>query len=67
MVAIEVYGMNILDAVAISPPCHSCGGNYQVPFRDVLLSHKMLHKAVRLSKNQSVRQSSNHVCLNAVT
>lgn len=44
MVAIEVYGMNILDAVAISLPCHSCGGNYQVPLRDVLLSHKMLHQ-----------------------
>ncbi len=36
--------MNILDAVAISMPCNSCGGRYQVPLRDVLLSHKILHQ-----------------------
>lgn len=37
--------MNILDAVGISLPCRSCGDNYQVPLRDVLLSHKMLHQS----------------------
>ena len=42
--------MNILDAVAISLPCHSCGGNYQVPLRDVLLSHTMLHEGCPISQ-----------------
>lgn len=37
--------MNILDAVGISLPCRSCGDNYQVPLRDVLLSHKILHQS----------------------
>ena len=36
--------MNILDAVGISLPCHSCGNNYHVPLRDVLLSHTILHE-----------------------
>ncbi len=36
--------MNILDIVGISLPCQSCGGTYQVPLRDVLLSHAMLHE-----------------------
>jgi hypothetical protein len=42
--------MNILDAVAISLPCHSCGGNYQVPLKDVLLSHTMLHQGCPVSQ-----------------
>jgi hypothetical protein len=42
--------MNILDAIAISLPCHSCGGNYQVPLRDVLLSHRMLHQGCPVSQ-----------------
>lgn len=42
--------MNILDAVAISLPCHSCGGNYQVPLRDVLLSHTVLHQGCPVSQ-----------------
>lgn len=44
------YSMNILDAVAISLPCHSCGGNYQVPLRDVLLSHTVLHEGCPVSQ-----------------
>jgi hypothetical protein len=36
--------MNILDTVGIRLPCQSCGGTYQVPLRDVLLSHTMLHE-----------------------
>lgn len=36
--------MNILDTVGISLPCHSCGNTYQVPLRDVLLSHTILHE-----------------------
>jgi len=35
--------MNILDAVGINLPCRSCGSTYQVPLRDVLLSHTILH------------------------
>jgi len=37
--------MNILDTVGIRLPCQSCGGTYQVPLRDVLLSHTMLHES----------------------
>lgn len=36
--------MNILDTVGISLPCQSCGNRYQVPLRDVLLSHTILHE-----------------------
>lgn len=36
--------MNILDSVGICLPCHSCGNDYQVPLRDVLLSHTILHE-----------------------
>ncbi len=36
--------MNILDNVGISLPCQSCGNTYQVPLRDVLLSHTILHE-----------------------
>jgi len=35
--------MNIWDTVGISLPCQSCGNTYQVPLRDVLLSHTILH------------------------
>ena len=35
--------MNILDTVGISLTCRSCGDNYRVPLRDVLLSHTILH------------------------
>jgi hypothetical protein len=48
--------MNILDAVAISLPCHSCGGNYQVPLRNVLLSHTMLHEGCPASQERECPQ-----------
>ena len=31
--------MNTLDAVSIRLPCNACGHIYEVPLRDVLLSH----------------------------
>ena len=42
--------MNILDTVAISLPCRSCGDNYRVPLKDVLLSHRMLHQGCPVSQ-----------------
>ena len=42
--------MNILDAVAVSLPCRSWGDNYQVPLKDVLLSHEMLHQGCPVSE-----------------
>jgi len=42
--------MNILDTVGISLPCRSCGSTYQVPLRDVLLSHTILHDGCPASK-----------------
>ena len=36
--------MNILDTVGINLPCRSCGNIYQVPLRDVMLSHIVLHE-----------------------
>ena len=42
--------MNVLDAVAISLPCRSCGDNYRVPLKDVLLSHRMLHQGCPVSQ-----------------
>ena len=35
----EPSTMNILDAVSIRLPCNACGQTYEVPLRDVLLSH----------------------------
>ena len=34
--------MNILDAVSIRLPCNACGQTYEVPLRDVLLSHTIV-------------------------
>ena len=34
--------MDILDAVSIRLPCNACGQTYQVPLRDVLLSHTIV-------------------------
>lgn len=34
--------MNILDAVSIRLPCNACGQTYDVPLRDVLLSHTVV-------------------------
>lgn len=42
--------MNILDTVGISLPCRSCGNNYRVPLRDVLLSHTILHEGCRVTE-----------------
>jgi len=42
--------MNILDTVGISLPCRSCGNAYQVPLRDVLLSHTVLHEGCPVSQ-----------------
>jgi hypothetical protein len=36
--------MDILDAIAIEIPCQVCGGRYEVPLKQLLLSHKMLHE-----------------------
>jgi hypothetical protein len=59
--------MNILDAVAIRLPCRSCGDNYRVPLKDVLLSHRMLHQGCPVSQETDALHSSNHDCLNART
>lgn len=38
--------MEILDTVAIRLPCRRCGQAYEVPLRDVLMSHKIMkHRA----------------------
>ena len=34
--------MNILDHVSIRLPCNQCGQTYEVPLRDVLLSHNVV-------------------------
>jgi len=36
--------MDILDAVTIEMPCQACGGRYEVPLKQILLSHEMLHE-----------------------
>jgi len=41
--------MDILGAVAVNVRCHSCGNEYQVPLRQALLSHEMLHDGCPLS------------------
>ncbi len=35
--------MDILSVVAIRLPCSSCGGSYEVPLKDILLSHQLMH------------------------
>jgi hypothetical protein len=34
--------MNILDQVSIRLPCNACGQSYEVPLRDVFLSHTVV-------------------------
>ncbi len=36
--------MNILDSIAVRLPCRRCGEEYEVPLRDIVLSHAMLHE-----------------------
>ncbi len=36
--------MKLLDLVAIRLPCGACGGEYEVPLRDVAASQRMLHE-----------------------
>lgn len=38
------HPMNILEAVAIEMPCQACGGRYEVPLKQILLSDEMLHE-----------------------
>jgi hypothetical protein len=35
--------MNILDKVLLQLPCGACGGSYEIPLSDILLSHNMVH------------------------
>lgn len=41
--------MDILDAVAVSIRCNACSGEYQVPLKQALLSHQMLHDGCPVS------------------
>ncbi len=36
--------MDILSVAAIRLPCSWCGASYEVPLRDILLSHKIMHE-----------------------
>ncbi len=36
--------MDILSVAAIRLPCSWCGGSYDVPLRDILLSHQIMHE-----------------------
>jgi hypothetical protein len=36
--------MDILSVAAIRLPCSWCGKSYEVPLRDILLSHKIMHE-----------------------
>lgn len=36
--------MDILSVAAIRLPCSWCGESYEVPLRDILLSHKIMHE-----------------------
>lgn len=41
--------MDILDAVAVTLPCSSCLGQYEVTLKQVVLSHQMLHEGCPVS------------------
>lgn len=41
--------MDILEAVAVNVRCNSCMSEYQVPLRQALLSHQMLHAGCPVS------------------
>ncbi len=36
--------MDILSVAAIRLRCSRCGESYEVPLRDILLSHKIMHE-----------------------
>jgi hypothetical protein len=36
--------MDILEAVAIEMRCQACGGRYEIPLKQILLSDEMLHE-----------------------
>jgi len=41
--------MDILEAVAVAIRCSACSGEYEVPLKQVLLSHQMLHDGCPVS------------------
>lgn len=41
--------MDILEAVAVVIRCSACSGEYQVPLKQILLSHQMLHEGCPVS------------------
>ena len=40
----EIPAIDILDEVAVSVPCASCGGHYPVTLRQVLVAQDLLHE-----------------------
>src|SRR5512144_144163 len=44
--------MNILDAIGIRLSCKSCGQTYEVPLRDIMMSHDLLeHQGCPISED----------------
>lgn len=41
--------MDVLDAFAVTMPCMSCSGRYELSLRQVLLSHQMLNDGCPVS------------------
>lgn len=41
--------MDILEAVAVTMPCASCSGHYEITLKQALLSHQMLHEGCPVS------------------
>lgn len=42
--------MDILSVAAIRLPCSWCGESYEVPLRDILLSHKIMHEGCSVAE-----------------
>lgn len=36
--------LDILQYVSVTVPCAACGSHYEVPLRQILLSHQLLHQ-----------------------
>jgi hypothetical protein len=48
--------LDILQYVSVTVPCAACGSHYEVPLRQILLSHQLLHQGCPVSSETECPQ-----------
>lgn len=56
--------LDILQFVSISVPCAACGSHYDVPLRQILTSHRLLHEGCPVASETECPQVTYSALLN---